>query len=431
MSALRALLGRGAAGVAAEPVVFATLPPARVPNACLVCPPGDDLPSALEAPVFDATPEELLDALRAVAARQGRTHPLAEWPELLQAQWVARSRVGNFPDLVAAEAVAWPGGGASLRLLSRSLFGRFDFGANRARALRWLGALGAALPRLAEGARGGVHTAAVARGETRAREAPGTAMERALRRVARDRRVLFAWGNLPEVPGLVLDALAHGAASAHVVTAWRPPDADQLLREAGERAGLADLAGALLADRPAAGDAAPMPHYADTSRRHPWWLLAPLDAPDIRSRLPPVDVVVCTCGLMQWSDDPPRRLRALASTGAQILVIRSACLLATPELEAAGFTRDSVWYSGRITPEGAAAVRQCLAGAGVILPQFDIAPDRPLTRQEASARGLHGPWLWFMGEAGCREMLRQAGWQVRDTVADGAFPVFIAERAAA
>jgi uncharacterized protein (DUF1499 family) len=75
-----------------------------------------------------------------------RTTLIRDWPERRQAQWVERSALMNYPDIIAAELVPGPGG-AGLFLYSRSLFGWSDLGANRRRVERWLAALDAALRR--------------------------------------------------------------------------------------------------------------------------------------------------------------------------------------------------------------------------------------------------------------------------------------------
>ena len=67
-----------------------------------------------------------------------------DWPVRHQSQWVERSGLMNYPDIIVAEAVAGPQGGAGLFLYSRSLFGWSDLGANRARVDRWLSALASA-----------------------------------------------------------------------------------------------------------------------------------------------------------------------------------------------------------------------------------------------------------------------------------------------
>ena len=65
---------------------------------------------------------------------------------LRQAQWVARSALMNYPDIIVAEVVPGPEG-AGLFLYSRSLFGWSDMGVNRKRVEAWLAALDAALRR--------------------------------------------------------------------------------------------------------------------------------------------------------------------------------------------------------------------------------------------------------------------------------------------
>ncbi|MBC7433421.1 MAG: DUF1499 domain-containing protein, partial [Rubritepida sp.] len=77
-----------------------------------------------------------------VACTFVRTHALGAWR--LQSQWVERSALLNYPDIIVAEAVPGPQGGAGLFLYSRSLFGWSDLGVNRARVDRWLAALASA-----------------------------------------------------------------------------------------------------------------------------------------------------------------------------------------------------------------------------------------------------------------------------------------------
>jgi len=83
--------------------------------------------------------------LRGFGGRFPRTSPLAEWPERRQAQWVERSALLNFPDVIAAELAEDGPVGAGLFLYSRSLFGRSDLGVNRRRVQAWIEAFDAAL----------------------------------------------------------------------------------------------------------------------------------------------------------------------------------------------------------------------------------------------------------------------------------------------
>lgn len=134
------LFSRGAAGVPAPaPVAFSALSLPASPNTCLLTPTSAPGAGHLQRDPFPVTVEAAFDAIRAVAAAQPRTFPLAEYAERRQAQWVARTRLMNYPDIVVAE-VAPTGGGIGLWLYSRSLIGWSDLGANRARVLAWLAA---------------------------------------------------------------------------------------------------------------------------------------------------------------------------------------------------------------------------------------------------------------------------------------------------
>ena len=87
----------------------------------------------------------LYAAIQAVAAAQPRTYQAAAYPDRLQAHWVVRSAVFNFPDLVTAQATPAGTDTATLVLYSRSVYGYGDLGANRRRVDAWLAALEHAL----------------------------------------------------------------------------------------------------------------------------------------------------------------------------------------------------------------------------------------------------------------------------------------------
>jgi uncharacterized protein (DUF1499 family) len=84
--------------------------------------------------------------LRTLGDSMERVRKMAEWPEMRQAQWVARTRWLNFPDLINAQVVEMPGG-TGLFVYSRSLVGYSDFGVNAARVSAWRQAFDAALAR--------------------------------------------------------------------------------------------------------------------------------------------------------------------------------------------------------------------------------------------------------------------------------------------
>ena len=142
---LTALFGQGAAGLPPpEPVEFGTLALPPSPNACLAAPPGAHPAAQVTVPPLPVDAATAWSVVRVLGGRFPRTTLLAEWPERFQAQWVQRSALLRFPDIVVAELR--PGAaGAGLFLYSRSLFGWSDLGVNRRRVAAWLAALDAAL----------------------------------------------------------------------------------------------------------------------------------------------------------------------------------------------------------------------------------------------------------------------------------------------
>ncbi len=142
MTSITALLSRGAAGLEeARPLEFASLVLPRSPNTCLAAPTWHPGFKHLETPVYPVSIGRLFEVLGQVAGQFARTYPRTSWPERHQAQWVERSALMNYPDIIVAEAVPAPDGGTGLFLYSHSLFGWSDLGANRARVDRWLAAL--------------------------------------------------------------------------------------------------------------------------------------------------------------------------------------------------------------------------------------------------------------------------------------------------
>jgi uncharacterized protein (DUF1499 family) len=132
------LLSRGANGIRPPPPVdFATLVLPPSPNTCLLTPTTAPGVGHLHRDPFPVAVDEAFAAIRATAAAQPRTYPLVDFPARHQAQWVVRSRIMNYPDIIVAE-VAPAGGGTGLWLYSRSLIGWSDFGVNRERVLAWL-----------------------------------------------------------------------------------------------------------------------------------------------------------------------------------------------------------------------------------------------------------------------------------------------------
>jgi hypothetical protein len=134
---LQLLLGRGTAGLPApEPIDFDTLRLPTSPNAALAAPSGFITERHLEVPVADVPSELAWPVLRSLGDGRARVWRMAEWPERRQVQWVARTKLANFPDLINGEVRALPGG-VGLFLYSRSLIGHSDFGVNARRIAEW------------------------------------------------------------------------------------------------------------------------------------------------------------------------------------------------------------------------------------------------------------------------------------------------------
>jgi hypothetical protein len=88
------------------------------------------------------TPASLLyEMAHRVFSGEPHTYIAAEFPDHLQVHYVVRSALLNFPDLVSVQINAEGPDTSTLVIWSRSVYGRSDFGVNRARVETWLAAL--------------------------------------------------------------------------------------------------------------------------------------------------------------------------------------------------------------------------------------------------------------------------------------------------
>lgn len=129
------------------PVIdFATLQRGPTPNQYLLCP--EDL-CATEtdgaAPVFDVPVMKLQAAWDEMIAQQPRLQVLRRDLTNTQIDYVQRSRLLRFPDLVTVRFIAVDDSHATLAIYSRSVYGKGDLGVNRARVEEWLARLRAQL----------------------------------------------------------------------------------------------------------------------------------------------------------------------------------------------------------------------------------------------------------------------------------------------
>ena len=141
--ALPACSGSGAEGVSIPPPMdMSALVRPGTSNTALAAPAGFRPEPDIVTRRYGVPPRQLYDAVRRVALAQPRTYAHVAYDDRLQAHFVARSAVFNFPDLIAVQVTPDSG----LILWSRSVYGESDLGVNRKRLQAWLAALDATLP---------------------------------------------------------------------------------------------------------------------------------------------------------------------------------------------------------------------------------------------------------------------------------------------
>ena len=128
------------------PVEFETLAKTDRPNQYLVCPENlcNQEPDAV-APVFDMPAGDLDARWQRMIAARPRVMPLtfSDNPpaELRQYDFVQRSRLFAFPDIITVRFFDLNDDRSTLAIFSRSVYGRSDLGVNRRRVKAWLSLL--------------------------------------------------------------------------------------------------------------------------------------------------------------------------------------------------------------------------------------------------------------------------------------------------
>lgn len=119
---------------------FASITRPRTPNTFLLAPEGLCKQAKIDkiAPVYPVRAAKLRQEFLGIAIAQPRvSHTLSDDAGLYD-DFVVRSFLLRFPDLIAVTFLDLKGGKSTLALYSRSVYGRSDLGVNRARALSWL-----------------------------------------------------------------------------------------------------------------------------------------------------------------------------------------------------------------------------------------------------------------------------------------------------
>lgn len=118
------------------------------PNNYLIC--AKSLCSGVvdeEGPTTDLPPEKVLVAALKVASLEPDTSPAEVNAGMAQIVFVQRTPYLHFPDIVRIQAISSASGKTGVALYSQSVYGYYDFGANKARARRWMAAIRAELER--------------------------------------------------------------------------------------------------------------------------------------------------------------------------------------------------------------------------------------------------------------------------------------------
>lgn len=124
------------------PTDFGSLKPKRRPNWYLVCPKDHcgEVKIHMEAPSFDFSKEELAEKLKSMIKSEGNVTVRHEDEHSFDV--VIRTPLVRWPDLVSIEFLSTGDGQSTVAIYSRSIYGRSDLGANKARVGRWLRQLG-------------------------------------------------------------------------------------------------------------------------------------------------------------------------------------------------------------------------------------------------------------------------------------------------
>jgi uncharacterized protein (DUF1499 family) len=125
-----------------QPVDFLSLTLPDSPNKYLVAPAGATNAKVDEpAPTFAMSERELQAKFVAMLGAEPRIEKLWQSADGLRLQVMQRTPVMRWPDIVDIQFIARDGGGSTLVLYSRSVYGYSDMGVNKARATKWINAL--------------------------------------------------------------------------------------------------------------------------------------------------------------------------------------------------------------------------------------------------------------------------------------------------
>ena len=141
----------GAAGLPTPPPLdVAHIVRPASPNTALAAPAGFSPAPDILTLRYRLPADRLFALVLDVAASQPATFQAALYADQLQAHYVARTAVFNFPDQIMVQVRQEDPDSSALIVYSRSVYGRSDLGVNRKRIEVWLADLRTKIPSTSE-----------------------------------------------------------------------------------------------------------------------------------------------------------------------------------------------------------------------------------------------------------------------------------------
>ena len=125
-----------------SPFVWSALQDRRRPNTYLVAPPGfTPCHTDLDAPTLDFDVNILMRFWERMISKQPRITGKTTSGDGQQFEYIQRTAVMRLPDQITVRFISRCNHMSTLAIYSRSIYGYWDFGANKARVERWLSSL--------------------------------------------------------------------------------------------------------------------------------------------------------------------------------------------------------------------------------------------------------------------------------------------------
>ncbi|MSP50872.1 MAG: DUF1499 domain-containing protein [Alphaproteobacteria bacterium] len=125
---------------------FKTLERSPKPNQFLMCPSGYCAAQTEAAsPVYNVSVEALTSGWDRMIAGEPRLKRLAEDAEKNTVEYVQRTPLMRYPDIISVQFIALGPDRSTLAIYSRLIYGRSDMGVNEARVRSWMKKLTSAL----------------------------------------------------------------------------------------------------------------------------------------------------------------------------------------------------------------------------------------------------------------------------------------------